>query len=174
MHLMGTLVVHGLARIVFAVFIATVALFQAAFFPAVGLMEIAPDFVLVFLLIWSSIHGVLGGMLWAFGVGIWLDLVTLTPLGTHALALLPVAAIGGLVSTRLFRSGAVLPILTVVAATFAYHMVQFIMDAATGEVLGIEAFVRLSLLAALLNALLVPVSYGAMLVFERVMPSRVS
>ena len=163
-----------MARFVFGVLIATVALFQSAFFPAVGLLEITPDFVLVFLLIWSSSHGVLEGMLWAFGVGIWLDLVTLTPLGTHALALLPVVAIGGLVSTRLFRSGAVLPILTVVAATFAYHLVQFIMDAAAGEVLGVEAFFRLSLLAALLNALLVPVSYGAMLVFERVMPSRVS
>lgn len=161
-----------MARIIFGIFIATVALFQAAFFPAVGLLEITPDFVLVFLLIWSSTHGVFEGLLWAFGVGLWLDMLTLDPLGTHALALLPVAVIGGLVSTRLFRSGAVLPILAVVAATCAYHLVGYVMEAAGGEVLGVPAFTRLTLLAALLNALLVPVSYGAMLIFERVMPSR--
>lgn len=161
-----------MARVVFALFIATVAIFQSAFFPAVGLLEITPDFVLVFLLIWSSIHGVFEGLLWVFGVGLWVDLLTLDPLGTHALALLPVAVIGGLISTRLFRSGAVLPILAVVAATCAYHFVQYTMDAAGGELLGVPAFTRLTLLAALLNALLVPISYGAMLIFERVMPSR--
>jgi rod shape-determining protein MreD len=166
--------VDAVARIIFGLFIATVALFQAAFFPAVGLLEITPDFVLVFLLIWSSSHGILEGMVWAFGVGLWLDLVTLDPLGTHALALLPVVLIGGLVSTRLFRSGAVLPILAVVAATFAYHVVEYTMNAAAGDVLGVGAFLRLTLLAAMLNALLVPVSYGSMLIFERVMPSRVS
>src|SRR5262245_36513159 len=84
-----------LTRAFFALLLISLATVQATFVPALGVFGVFPDFVLVFLLIWSAARGVGEGLIWAFGLGIWLDLLTMDPLGTHAIALLVVAVIGG-------------------------------------------------------------------------------
>jgi rod shape-determining protein MreD len=162
-----------MARFSFATLLLATALLQATFIPATGLMGIFPDVVLVFLLIWSATHGVAEGMVWAFGLGLWMDLLTLEPLGTHGIALLAVAVIGGAAQGRLFRSGAILPVVTVVVATLAYGLVGTVVALARGETVYLASGARLAVMTALLNALLVPIAYGLLLVFDRWIPRRV-
>jgi rod shape-determining protein MreD len=164
---------RGMARFLFALLLLSTALLQATFFPALNLLTVLPDFALVLLLIWSATHGVAEGMLWAFGLGIWLDVLTLEPLGNHALALLVVAILGGLTRGRLFRSGAILPLLAVIVATLAYNLVMLIMAAIGGSAGDAVSLIRLALMTALLNALLVPIAYGVLLVFDRWIPRHV-
>jgi rod shape-determining protein MreD len=152
----------------------TLATVQATFVPALGVFGVFPDFVLVFLLIWSSARGTAEGLIWAFGLGLWLDLLTMDPLGTHAIALLAVAVIGGAVRGRLFRSGAILPVLAVIVATLAYDFVLVVIHLFQGDSVAIAGAMRLALLNSLLNALLVPIAYAVMLMFERWIPRRVS
>lgn len=167
----GTLI---FGRVLFALLLMFFALLQSSFLPATGLMGVVPDFALVFLLIWSSARGTPEGLIWAFGLGLWLDLLTLDPLGTHAIALLAVAAMGGAVRGRLFRSGAILPILAVIIATLAYGMLLIVVHLLQGVHVDVSGAMRLALLNALLNALLVPLAYGVLLMFERWVPRRVS
>ncbi|HYI16640.1 MAG TPA: rod shape-determining protein MreD [Thermomicrobiales bacterium] len=162
-----------LGRLLFAVLLMVTALLQATFFPATGLIGIVPDFALVFLLIRSATHGVSEGLVWAAGLGFWIDLLTMDPLGTHVLALIPVALIGGVTGGKLFRSGAILPILTVLAATLTYSLVLVILSAMGGDPVGGLGAFRLAIVTSLLNALLVPLSYGVLLVFDRWIPRRV-
>ena len=125
-----------LGRILFGILLLVTALLQATFLPATGFIGVVPDFALVFLLIRSATHGTSEGLVWAVGLGLWIDLLTMDPLGTHALALISVALIGGVTGGKLFRSGAILPILTVLAATLTYSLVLAILSALGGNPIG--------------------------------------
>jgi rod shape-determining protein MreD len=155
------------------VLLTVTALLQASFFPATGLIGIMPDFALVFLLIWSATHGVYEGLFWAFALGLWIDLLTMDPLGTHAIALLAVAAIGGATRGKLFHSGVILPLVAVLAATLAFGLVLLTLDTLRGEAGDPLGTFRLALMTALLNALLVPLAYGLLFAFDRWIPHRV-
>lgn len=161
-------------RFLFAISLMSVTLLQATFFPATNWLSIVPDFGLVLLLVWSSSRGVEEGVVWAFGLGLWLDFLTLDMLGTHVLPLLVVAVIGGLSQGRLFRSGLVLPAVAVIGATLAYRIVEMLVRVLTGDVVIVSAEVRLAVLAALLNVMLVPLVYGFVLIMDRWIPKRVS
>lgn len=149
------------------------ALIQATFLSTLGLIGIVPDITLVVLLIWSSSHGVTEGMAWAFGLGLWIDLLTMDPLGTHALALLIVGIIGGLMQGRFFRSGVFLPIAAAFGATIAYSIVAFLLTSAGGSGVDLVGMARFSVLSAFINALLVPLVYVFLLACDRWVPRHV-
>ena len=163
-----------MGRILFAISLMLAGLVQASLLPSADLIAILPNFALVMLLIWSASHGVEEGLLWAFGLGIWMDLLTLDPLGSHALQYFIVAAIGGAVRGRFFRSGAILPVAAVVAATLGAGVAGMVMDLFRGLDISLIGSARLILMAALLNALVVPVAYFLILMYERWAPRRVS
>ncbi len=162
-----------MARVSFAFLLALTALLQATFLPGLGAIAILPDFALILLLVWSASRGMPEGMIWALGLGIWLDLLTLDRLGTHGLSLLAVAVIGGLAGQRLFRSGIVLPIVAVVVATLAAGLVAMVVARFGGEAAGSMAMMRPIVATAFLNALLVPIAWIVLLVVERWIPRHV-
>jgi rod shape-determining protein MreD len=161
------------ARFFFAVLLLLTALVQATFFPALDLLGIVPDLALVLLLIWSATRGVSEGLVWAFGLGLWMDLLAMDPLGSHSLAFMVVAVIGGLTGGRLLRSGFVLPMLTVFGATLAYDVVTAIVAIFGGESVDAAGMLRMTLTASLLNALLVPFAYVFLLAVDRWIPRHV-
>lgn len=163
-----------MGRLLFALTLLVSGLIQASLLPSADLIAIMPNFALVMLLIWSSSHGVEEGLLWAFGLGLWMDLLTLDPLGSHALQLFVVAGIGGAVRGRFFRSGAILPVAAVIVATLGASFVGFVLEMLRGLDISLIGSARLALMAALLNALVVPVAYFLLLMYERWTPRRVS
>ncbi len=161
-------------RFLFTIVLMFVTLLQSTFFPAMELLNIIPDFALVLLLVWSASRGMEEGLLWAFGLGLWMDFLTLDPLGTHVIPLLAVALIGGAVRGKLFRSGAVLPVVAVAGATIVYRVIGVLIQTFSGQGVEVTGEARLAILAALLNALLVPLVYGFLLMMDRWLPRRVS
>jgi rod shape-determining protein MreD len=147
--------------------IAAMAIAQAAFVPAVNVLSIGPNIVLVLMLIWSADRGMAEGVLWTLPVGVLLDLLALDPLGSNTLALIPVAIIGGLARRRLFHSGVIIPMLLVVVATVVYQLVGAIVSSATGSSYALVETVRLSFLTALLNVALVPLLYVGVSILDR-------
>ncbi|HMM41247.1 MAG TPA: rod shape-determining protein MreD [Thermomicrobiales bacterium] len=162
-----------MARVSFALLLALTALLQATFLPALGVIAILPDFALLLLLVWSASRGMVEGMTWALGLGLWLDLLTLDRLGTHGLSLLAVAVVGGLAGQRLFRSGIVLPLVAVVIATLAAGLVAIVVARFDGEAAGGLAMMRPIVATAFLNAVLVPVAWVVLLVADRWIPRHV-
>jgi hypothetical protein len=88
--------------------------------------------------------------------------------------LLLVALAGGAVRGKLFRSGAILPIAAVLVVTVGAGIIALMLDFLRGERVMMLAQLRLIVLMAFLNALVVPVVYFIVLIIERVTPSRVS
>lgn len=162
-----------MARVSFALLLALTALIQATFLPALGVLAIMPDFALLLLLVRSASRGMAEGMVWALGLGIWLDLLTLDRLGTHGLSLLAVAIVGGLVGQRLFRSGIALPIVTVIAATLAAGLAASLVARIGGDAAGGLAMMRPIVATTVLNAVIVPVAWFVLLVVDRWVPRHV-
>ncbi|MBX6341508.1 MAG: rod shape-determining protein MreD [Thermomicrobiaceae bacterium] len=156
-----------MTRLFFALILIFTAIAQATVLQALNVLGIAPNLVLVFLLVWSGLRGATEGLLWAFPLGLLLDLLTLDPLGSNGLALIPVALIGGLARRRVLHSGVIVPMLLVVAGTLAHQVAASLVGAAVGGGYSLGASARLGLLTALLNVVVVPPLYVVLLLLER-------
>ncbi len=147
-------------RGLFAVLLLLLALIQAAILPAVGTLVIKPHLVLVALLLWSMGREPREGLLWAFGAGMLLGLLTLSRLGVDALALLPVVVVGWFSRSPYFRSGLFFPMVMALAATLAHDLTLALVASLTGDYVSLLGIARLGVLGALLNMLAVPPLYA--------------
>lgn len=148
-----------MARLLFALLLATVAFSQATILPSLQLLGVLPNMVLVLLLVWCALRGTAEGLLWVFGAGLLLDALALDPVGTNGLALLVVALLAGPARHRFFHSGLVFPIVLAMIATVVHAIALLLLRSGTGDGLPFASVFRLVVLQALLNSLLVPPIY---------------
>ncbi len=154
-------------RLLFALLLVGTATVQVTLLPRLNPLQISPDLVLGLVLVSSSFSGIPVGMVWTALAGLTLDVLTLEPLGSHGLALLPVAIIGGLARRRLFRSDLVIPMGLVVLATLVSHLVVAGLQWALDQRPPAEAVLRVAVLTALLNVAAVPLVYMIIAALER-------
>lgn len=148
-----------MARILFALCLMSAALVQATILPSLDVIEVLPDVTLVLLLVWSALRGAPEGMIWAFGLGMFIDILALDPLGTNGLALLGVALLGGLSRRRFFHNTLIVPLALAVVATIVHALVLLLFRSGEGAGLPISSVFRLIFLQALLNSMCVPPLY---------------
>jgi rod shape-determining protein MreD len=122
-----------MARLLYGLLLVVAAFAQATLLPAWGPLQVQPNLVLVLVLVWSAARGVAEGVLWAFAVGLLLDLLALDRLGTNGLALLVVVLLAGFARRRLFRSGLVFPFVLTVVAALLHPLVLLLIGGATGR-----------------------------------------
>ena len=162
-----------MTRPVFGLLLVIAAVLQTALLPRWQLLAVTPGLVVVLILAWSAYRGLPEALLWVFVAGLLLDILGLDRLGANALALLPVAMLGGLSRGRFFHSALVFPMVLAVIATFVYVGALLALRGALGEggdpgqVLG-----RVTLLQSLLNAMLVPPIFGLLGWLQRTEPER--
>ena len=140
-----------MARILFGVLVVFAAFAQATFLPAYNPLSVGPDLVLTWLLLWCVLRGLPEGFAWAFGLGILLDVLAVDPLGTNALALLPVALIGGFSRRRFFHLTLASPVILMIGATLVHAVVLLLLR---GSAVPLLTLARLVLLQSALNVLL--------------------
>lgn len=150
-------------RAIFAALLVTLAMIQVAVLPSV----VKPQLVLVALLLWSAAREPREGLLWAFGAGLFLDLLTLSPLGGEVLALLPVVVIGWASRSRFFQSGLLFPLVMAMLATVAHDLTLAVLAPLLGRQSDFAGLARLGLLGALLNSLVVPPLYPIVQLLDR-------
>ena len=162
-----------MTRSLFAVFLFIAALLQSALLPRWQLLVVTPGLVVVLLLAWSAYRGIPEALAWVLAAGLVLDILALDRLGANALALLPVALLGGLSRGRFFHSALVFPMVLAMAATFLYVGTLLALRGLLGEGGDVSQMLgRVTVLQALLNALLVPPVYGFVGWLQRMEPER--
>lgn len=150
-----------MSRPVFAALLIVAALLQTALLPRWQILAVTPGLVVVLILGWSAYRGVPETLAWVLAAGLLLDILGLDTLGANAMALLPVALLGGLARGRFFHSALVFPMVLAMAATFAYVAVLLGLRGLLGEGSGAaQALGAMTLLQALMNAVLVPPVFG--------------
>jgi rod shape-determining protein MreD len=160
-------------RPLFAVFLIIAALLQSALLPRWQLLVVTPGLVVVLLLAWSAYRGIPEALAWVLVAGFVLDVLALDRLGANALALLPIALLGGLSRGRFFHSALVFPMVLAMVATFLYVGTLLALRGLLGEGGDVSQMLgRVTVLQALLNALLVPPVYGFVGWLQRMEPER--
>lgn len=154
-------------RVIFAILLVIMAYLQTTVLKMLPLGGFTPNLVLVLLLLWSAVRAPRESLLWAFAIGLFLDLLTLTTLGSSALALLPVAMTGWLSRSRFFQSGIIFPMLMTLVATLAHALVQMLLAPFVGGHMNIPGVGLTGTLGAILNALFVPLLYPIVQVLHR-------
>lgn len=162
-----------MSRSVFAALLIAAALLQTALLPRWQMLAVTPGLVVVLILGWSAYRGVPETLAWVLAAGLLLDILGLDTLGANAMALLPVALLGGLARGRFFHSALVFPMVLAMAATFAYVAVLLGLRGLLGEGSGAaQALGAMTLLQALMNAVLVPPVFGFLGWLQRTEPER--
>jgi rod shape-determining protein MreD len=158
---------------VFGILLVLAALLQAALLPRWQILAVTPGLVLVLILGWSAYRGLPETLAWVLVAGLLLDILGLDTLGTNAMALLPVALLGGLARGRFFHSALVFPMVLAMVATFAYVAVLLTLRGFLGEGGDMsQALGTMTLLQALLNAVMVPFVFGFLGWLQRTEPER--
>ncbi len=149
-----------MSRILFGILLISVALIQATILPRINPFPVFPDFVLVFLFVWSAVRSVRESLVWVFFAGILLDVLALDPFGTNALSLVIVVLLAGLARQRVLHANVLIPIALVAASTIIHGIVLAALrgDMPAGWFLPLQALV---------HALLIPVIYFILRVFGR-------
>lgn len=148
-----------MSTVVVAAFLVAFSFLQATLFPESSPVEVMPDFTMVIVLVWSAVRGAPEGLVWAFSLGMLLDVLALDPLGSNGLALLPAVVLGALGGQRFFHSGLIVPILATLVATFLHAVLLLLVRSSGGESLAFSAVGRLVALQSLLNMIVVPPIY---------------
>lgn len=148
-----------MARILYGALLLVVALTQATLLPAYNPIAVQPNVALVLLLVWCALRDLPEGLTWAFALGILLDVLAVDPLGSNALALLPVVLLAAVSRRRFFQSSLIFPMLLAVAATVAHAVVLLLLRGGAVGTIPLTTLARFVLLQGLLDAIIVPPLY---------------
>jgi rod shape-determining protein MreD len=148
------------------------ALLQTSLVTHFAIRGIIPGIVLVAVVNWGILRGMDEGMLWGFIGGLCLDVFSGWPFGTSACALVIVASLVSLGEGTFIRTHALLPLLTIFAATILYYLVAlFILTSTHHPVNWIAALRAFVLPAAIYNAILnIPAFWLAQRLEDRIYP----
>lgn len=135
--------------------LALSVLAQGTLLGRIRLFGASPDLLLTLVVCWSLMGDGTGGLLWAFLAGVVADLISGAPLGSSALALMPVALLGGAGRNSVYGNNTLLPIVLVLVATPLHGVITLGLQQVGGlPVDWIGSFTRVILPAMVLNALL--------------------
>jgi rod shape-determining protein MreD len=112
--------------------IVVVVLVQATLLSRLRLLGATPNLLLVTTIAWGLLHRVSDGVVWGFGGGLGLDLITGMPLGTSSLAAMTAALLTGIGRNRVFASSLWWPILLTVMATPLYGWIVLLTEQIRG------------------------------------------
>jgi len=140
--------------------LVVIALAQTTLSPRLALLGVQPNLMLLAVLSWSLLRGGKEGMLWAFGGGVLLDMLSGSPFGTSTLSLLLVSFLSGLGEVMMFRPSLSLRLVASFAGSLLHDSAFLMILQLMGwPVDWPTSLWRLMLLAAGLNTVLMPLVY---------------
>lgn len=153
------------------VYIGAILLFIASLVQSVVLPEAVPisarpHFVVLLVVAVCLAESLYEAVIWAFIGGLMLDLMSgpAFPIGTNALIMVLIALLASLGQADPFHNLLLVPLFTVFVCTISYYVLTMGLSYALGhQVAFIDNILRVALPGAILNAILMPVAYSAML-----------
>lgn len=140
-----------------------IALAQTTLSPHLAILGVQPNPMLLIVLSWSLLRGGKEGMLWGFGGGILLDMLSGGPFGTSTLPLLLVSFLTGWGEVTVFRASFFLPLVVSFAGSLLHDMTSLMILQLSGWAVDWPTSLwRLVLPAACFNTLLMPLAYALM------------
>lgn len=143
--------------------LAAVAVLQATVLPHLAIWGVFPDLPLLVVIGWSLVRGKREGIIWGFIAGVTVDLLSGAPFGAATLPMMAVGLLAGMSQATVFGAHIALPMLAMFLATILYDLLFLAVVYISGQdVMWLDAFLRIILPAAGLNALLMPLVFWGM------------
>lgn len=144
------------------------AALQSTLMPHVAIGGVAPNLVLVVLVIWVLLARTQEGVVFALSAGVALDTLSTAPFGTAIVGLTLVALLAGLGAANLFRAAWYLPYVTIIVSTLVYGVYQVAVLQALGRLAPLGASMLYVILPELLgNVILMVLGYALARGYER-------
>ena len=136
---------------------AVLAILQTAVLPRIPIAGLEPQLVFLVALAWGLLRGLEEGLVWAFIAGLWLDLLSMTPLGLSSLAFM--AAVAGPVLLQGVLPPRRLPVAALMAAlgTLTYLLFYAVALGLLGHGLSAAGWAGLLPIALLHAVLILPI-----------------
>lgn len=145
--------------VIFALFFLA-SLLQSLALPTPALVQAQPNLVLILVTVWGVTRGASQGVVWALVGGLLLGLVSVVPLGSIALALLPAGLLTYLGQLRLVADERLVALGVALLGTLLYGGVLLVVFQAMGYPTDWgQSYRSLFLPGALLNAVLAGLVY---------------
>ncbi len=149
-----------------AIILFIAGLIQSVVLPQVLPISARPHLVVLLVVAVCLAESLYDAVLWGFIGGLTLDLMggAVLPLGSNALLLVLIALLASLGQANPFHSLLFVPLVTIFAATFFYHIMIMALSVALGNgVAFVDNLWRVALPSAALNTALMPVAYSSLL-----------
>jgi len=149
-----------------AVILFIVSLVQSVVLPQAVPLAARPQLIVMLVVAVCLVEGLHDAIIWGFIGGLLLDLMSgpVLPLGSNALILVLVALLASLGQADPFHDQVFVPLATVFFCTIFYNVMIMLLAFALGqEVPFLDNLLRVALPSAVLNTILMPVAYSAML-----------
>jgi rod shape-determining protein MreD len=142
------------------------SLVQSVVLPATVPVSARPQVVVLLVIAVCLVESLYDAAIWGFVGGVTLDLMNapLLPVGSSALILVLVALLASMGRVSPFRNRLVLPLAVAFSGTLFYFMMTMALSFAVGNrVAFLDNMLLVALPSAVLNAILMPVAYSALL-----------
>jgi rod shape-determining protein MreD len=149
-----------------AIILFVISLVQSVILPQAVPLAARPQVVVLLVVAVCLVEGLHDAVIWGFIGGLMLDLMSgpAFPIGSNALLLVLVALLASLGQADPFRDQVFVPLATVFVCTVFYHVMTMLLAFALGQgVPFLDNLLRVALPSAILNTILMPVAYSAML-----------
>jgi len=133
---------------------------QASVMPYMEILGVTPDLVLIFVAVWAVMRGHEEAVVVVPLAGFIKDLATSDPLGTSALALMPIVLLAAAARIRAVDTEFLPTVIVVALGSLGYGIISMIVLAGTGQsVAWSDSILRVVLPGCLVNALFTPLVY---------------
>jgi rod shape-determining protein MreD len=148
-------------RIALAITVAFfLSLFAVSAMPYVKVLGVTPDLVLIFAVCWAVVRGQDEAWIVVPAAGFFRDLATSDPLGTSALAMVPVVLLAAAVRLRSLDSDFLPAVAVVAVSSLTYGIISMSVLGVTGQHIHVaDALIRVVLPSVVVNALFSPILY---------------
>jgi rod shape-determining protein MreD len=149
-----------------AILLFIFGLVQTVVLPQVVPLAARPQLIVLLIVAVCLVESLHDAVIWGFMGGLMLDLMSgpSVPLGSSALLMVLVALIASLGQADPFRTLVVVPLATVFGATIFYNVMLMLLFFVLGrDVPFADNLLRVALPSAILNTILMPVAYSALL-----------
>ncbi|MBI4789913.1 MAG: rod shape-determining protein MreD [Chloroflexi bacterium] len=137
-----------------------IAILQTTLVPRLAIAGFKLDLPLLVVVAWGLIGRPGEAAAWGFIAGIFLDLMSGLPFGTHTLALTGVGLVMGLAQSTIFHSNVILPPAAVILATLGHNVIVLgLLNTIGWPIPWNDYLLRVTLPTALLNTLALPIVY---------------
>lgn len=136
------------------------AILSVSAMPYVKVLGVTPDLVLIFAVCWAVVRGQEEAWIVVPAAGFIRDLTTSDPLGTSALAMIPIVLLAAAIRLRTLDSDFPPTIAVVAVSSLTYGIISMGVLGMTGQHIDVlDALLRVVLPSAVVNALFCPIVY---------------